>query len=96
MEEVQFRVDEVAAILGLKHETVLRYIRGRLNEEGKRVDRRFPHAYLPHDAPKLGYRIPESDLLAYAHTQGQWLVDRVERVLRQRRENDPAHNLQAV
>ena len=96
MEEVQFRVDEVATLLELKHETVLRYIRGRLNEAGERVDRRFPHAYIPHGAPKLGYRIPESDLVAYARTQGPWLVEKVERELRKQREANPTQSLQAV
>lgn len=99
MAEVQFTVDEVCAILGLKHSTVVQYCRGQVDKddkEGKRIGRRFPHSYIPHDAPKLGYRIPESDLIAYAKQQGSWLEERVDAELSRRRANDPVHQLQAV
>ncbi|MDB5057238.1 MAG: hypothetical protein JWO59_710 [Chloroflexi bacterium] len=67
MAEMELTVDQVAEALGVQPFTVKRWIRAK----------RFPRAYLLHGSKKFGYRIPLGDVVAYAATQSELMVEQV-------------------
>jgi hypothetical protein len=62
MAEMELTAKQVAEALGVGIDTIGKWLR---DKERKR----FPRAYMLHDSPYYGYRIPIGDVAAYAESQ---------------------------
>lgn len=75
-DEVDLTPEQAARALKMKKSTALAY--ARPDEDG---NRKFPRAYLLHNSRKLGYRIPEGDILAYARSQGPSVIEQAQQII---------------
>lgn len=73
---MEYTVEEVGSALGASEWSVRQWCRLSIELRKRGETGRFPHAYLRFESKKLGYRIPESDVLAYAETQSANVLER--------------------